>query len=155
MDPHLYNISIKWTEGRKGVMCSPELDPVSPKEGCLEVATPPPFPGGIEGLWSPEHLFTASVSSCFMTTFLAIAEFSKLDFKEFSCESKGKLEKVDNKFRMSEVLLEPTVIINEEKDYDRALRILEKAEAACLITNSINAKVTMKPNIETATHMQV
>jgi len=35
----------------------------------IEVATLPEFPKGIPGIWSPEHLFTAAVSSCLMTTF--------------------------------------------------------------------------------------
>jgi organic hydroperoxide reductase OsmC/OhrA len=60
---------------RKGKLCSPEL---SKENGpCIEVATPPEFPKGMPGIWSPEHLFTAAVSSCLMTTFLAIAENSK------------------------------------------------------------------------------
>jgi len=82
---------------------------------CIEVATPPEFPKGIPGIWSPEHLFTAAVSSCLMTTFLSIAENSKLNFTHFICKSKGKLEQLDGKFIMSEIILEPTVIINEER----------------------------------------
>jgi len=48
----------------------------------LDVATPPQFPKGIERVWSPEHLFTAAVNSCLMTTFLSIAENSKLEFND-------------------------------------------------------------------------
>ena len=40
-------------------------------------------------------LFVASVNSRFMTTFLAIAENSKLDFVSFKADAKGKLEKLD------------------------------------------------------------
>ena len=111
------------------------------------MATPPEFPNGIPGIWSPEHLLTAAVSSCLMTTFLAIAENSKLEFVNFSCKSKGKLDRVEGKFIMSEVILEPTVIIMNEKDRSRAERILQKSEAACLITNSIKSKVTMNPSV--------
>jgi len=82
-----------------------------------------------------------------MTTFLAIAENSKLDFTTFSCNAKGKLEQIDGKFLMTEVLLEPTVVIPNEKDKERAERILQKSEVACLISNSIKAKVLMQPNI--------
>ena len=125
-------------------MCSPELN-ADDKEGstCIEVATPPEFPKGIAGIWSPEHLFTAAVSSCLMTTFLAIAESSKLDFIDFKCRSKGKLEQVDGKFIMSEVILEPIVTICDEKDRERAERVLQKSEAACLISNSIKSKIVM------------
>ncbi len=133
------------------MMCSPELNtPAAGANGCIEVATPPEFPKGIPGIWSPEHLFTASISSCLMTTFLAIAENSKLEFLSFQCQSTGKLEQVDGKFLMSEVLLEPKVTIPDEKDRERAERVLQKSEAACLISNSVKSKIIMKPVIEVA-----
>ncbi|HMS64361.1 MAG TPA: OsmC family protein [Ignavibacteria bacterium] len=149
MDAHYYNVEVLWNHERKGVMCSPELNISNgSNDGCIEVATPPEFPKGIPGIWSPEHLFTAAVSSCLMTTFLAIAENSKLEFTGFSCNSKGKLDQVDGKFQMTEVILEPTVTIVNEKDREKAERILIKSEAACLITNSIKSKITLIPVVE-------
>jgi organic hydroperoxide reductase OsmC/OhrA len=147
MDSHLYNVNIEWSNDRKGMMCSPDLQTSAQSTGCIEVATPPEFPKGIPGIWSPEHLFTAAVSSCLMTTFLAIAENSKLDFASFKCGSKGKLEKVDGKFLMTEILLEPVVIIYNEKDRDKAMKVLEKSEMHCLISNSIKSKIIMRPEI--------
>jgi len=149
MEAHYYNVDVNWNNDRKGMMCSPELNLSKGNgEGCIEVATPPEFPKGIPGIWSPEHLFTASVNSCLMTTFLAIAENSKLEFKSFNCKAKGKLDQVDGKFLMTEITLEPTVILVHEEDKDRALRVLEKSEKACLISNSIKSKVVMNPTIE-------
>jgi len=84
MDKHVFNVNINWTRDRKGMMCSPELHKKETNEtNCIEVATPPQFSSGIPNIWSPEHLFTAAVSSCLMTTFLAIAENSKLEFLSF------------------------------------------------------------------------
>lgn len=145
MEAHYYNVEVNWNTERKGMMCSPELNREA--GNCIEVATPPEFPKGIPGIWSPEHLFTAAVSSCLMTTFLSIAENSKLTFVSFSCKSKGKLEQVGGKFMMSEIILEPTVTIEDEKDRERAERVLQKSEAACLISNSVKSKVTMIPVI--------
>lgn len=140
MDAHFYNVDINWKSGRTGEMTSPELT------NTVEIATPPQFPNGVEGIWSPEHLFTAAVASCLMTTFLAIAENSKLEFTDFQCGSKGKLEQVEGKFLMTEVILEPKVTIANEADREKAERVLHKSEAACLISNSVKSKVTM--NIE-------
>jgi peroxiredoxin-like protein len=149
MDAHFYNVDVTWKQDRKGLLSSPELNN-SEKAGNngIEVATPPEFPKGIPGIWSPEHLFTAAVSSCLMTTFLSIAENSKLEFTHFSCKSRGKLEQVDGKFIMSEIILEPLVTIANESDREKAERILKKSEAACLISNSIRSKVTMTPSIQ-------
>lgn len=147
METHYYEVTISWNQDRKGIMCSPDIHGALGENGCIEVATPPQFNKGIPGIWSPEHLFTAAVSSCLMTTFLAIAEASKLEFTGFQCASKGKLEQVDGKFLMTEVILEPTVTIVREQDRVRALRVLEKSELACLISNSIKSNIRMTPKI--------
>lgn len=146
MEAHFYTVEVKWNIARKGIMCSPELN--QEKENCIEVATPPEFPKGIPGIWSPEHLLTAAVSSCLMTTFLAVAENSKLFFTSFSCKSKGKLEQIDGKFMISEIILEPLVTITEEKDREKTEKVLQKSEAACLISHSVKSKITMNPTIK-------
>ena len=144
MEAHFYNVDVKWKSDRKGQISSSEI---SQK---LEVATPPQFPKGMENIWSPEHLFTAAVSSCLMTTFLAIAENSKLDFVNFECNSKGKLEQIDGKFLMTEVILEPVVTIKNESEREKAEKVLQKSEANCLISNSVKSKITMISEIKLA-----
>ena len=82
-----------------------------------------------------------------MTTFLAIAENSKLDFVSFDSAATGKLEKIDNMFIISEIELKPKVVLRDEKDRERALRIIEKSEKACLISNSIKSKIVLSPEV--------
>ncbi len=141
MEPHYYKVDLTWTADRKGEIFSPELHDE------IEVATPPQFTKGVEGVWSPEHLLTASVISCYMTTFLAIAENSKLEFEDFTCSSKGKLEQIDGKILMTEIILEPVLTISHKEDEEKAERILQKSEAACLISNSIKAKISLTTKI--------
>src|SRR5690242_13967839 len=151
MDAHYYHVNINWNKDRKGTMCSPELKlAVTGDNGCIEIATPPEFHKGIPGIWSPEHLFTAAISSCLMTTFLAVAENSKLDFISFECKSEGKLEKVEGKYLMTEVILEPKVVIADPNDREKTERVLYKSENACLISNSVRSKIIMRPVIEIA-----
>jgi organic hydroperoxide reductase OsmC/OhrA len=150
---HLYNVDISWSKDRKGIICSPEL--IKEAGACIEVATPPEFPKGIPGIWSPEHLFTASVSSCLMTTFLSIAENSKLEFISFTCKSTGKLDKVDGKLMMSEIILEAHVTIYSESDRELAEKIIYKSDAACLISNSIKSRITVHPVIKVSTLLRV
>ncbi len=137
MESHIYQVNVKWMADRIGEASSPEL------LNKIDVATPPQFPKGLEGVWSPEHFFTAAVNGCFMTTFLAIAENSKLSFTSFQCTADGKLEKVDGKYLMTEVVLKPILVIEAESDREKAERILQKSESACLISNSIKSKVSL------------
>jgi organic hydroperoxide reductase OsmC/OhrA len=143
--PYFYHIDVRWNKERKGVMCSPELKSSLGENGCIEVATPPEFEKGMHGIWSPEHLFTASIGSCFMTTFLAIAENSKLDFTSFACRTTGKLDSIEGRLMMTEVSLQPEVAIANSNQRELALRVLQKSEKACLISNSIKTKVSMTP----------
>lgn len=87
-----------------------------------------------------------------MTTFLAIAENSKLELVSFSAAAKGKLEKLNGQgFEMTEITLRPKLILRNARDAERASRILGKAEKNCLISNSIKAKTKLQPQIEVAT----
>ncbi len=81
--------ALNGNRGRKGLMTAAGIQQE------IEVATPPQFPKGIEGIWSPEHLFAAAVSSSLMTTFLSIAENSGLVFTSFACNAKGRLEQIE------------------------------------------------------------
>jgi len=134
-----YDTKVEWSEGRKGSLSSDGFPNI-------EVATPPEFKG-IPGVWTPEHLFVSAVNICLMTTFLAIAENSFLSFTSYSCSGKGKLERVDGKFMISEIELQPKITVKKEKDKEKALRIIEKSEKACLISNSIKSNVILKPEI--------
>jgi organic hydroperoxide reductase OsmC/OhrA len=113
----------------------------------LQVAAPPEFKGK-EGIWTPEHLFVAAVNSCFMTTFLAVAEASKLRFRSFDCTARGILENVEGSgYRMTEIKLYPRLEVTAVGDVERAARIIEKARRNCLISNSIKTEVLMEPTI--------
>lgn len=138
---HNYEVSVSWNTDRRGTLNSPDL------HNEIEVSTPPQFPNGIEGIWSPEHLFVAAINSCLMTTFLSIADNSKLEFIHFDSKASGKMEMIDGKYIMSEVTLMPVLTIRNEKDRERAQRILEKSEAACLISNSVKSKIILKTEV--------
>ncbi len=140
---YFYTTEVEWTGDRHGDLRAPVLPQ-------LQVDAPPEFKGH-DGVWTPEHLFVASVNSCFMTTFLAIAENSKLDFVSFKANARGKLEKLDgHRFMMTEITLHPKLMISHQRDAERATRILEKAEKHCLISNSIKAATKLEPEISFA-----
>lgn len=137
---HEYRTSVRWAGQRKGTLSAQELPD-------LAVATPPEFPGGHAGIWSPEHLFVASVEVCIMTTFLAIAANSKLEFKEYSSAAEGVLEKTDSGYMITEITVKPRVVIADEALRDRVLRSLEKSEKACLISNSMRTTVHLQSEV--------
>lgn len=141
-DKHTYEVNLQWNNDRKGTLSSPVL----PNQ--IEVATPPDFPKGMEGIWSPEHLFVAAVNSCLMTTFLAIAENSKIEYISFESNAVGIVGQVEGKYAVTEIFLKPKLIIPSSQPADRAKRVLEMTEKNCLISNSIKSKITLESTVE-------
>ena len=136
---YLYHTAVKWTEQRKGIIsCAGKPD--------VQVATPPEFKGH-DGIWSPEDLFVASANICLMTTFLAVAERAGLAFTSYESEAEGKLELVDGKFQFTAITLKPVITLPAGGDTVKAKELIEKAEANCLISNSVKAHVTLMPTI--------
>ncbi|MEK9142256.1 MAG: OsmC family protein [Nitrospirota bacterium] len=137
---YLYQTTVKWTEQRKGIMsCAGKPD--------VQVATPPEFKGH-EGIWSPEDLFVASVNSCVMSTFLAFAARAGLAFIAYESEAEGRLELVDGKFQFTTMLLKPRISLKPGEDPGKAKELMAKAEANCLVSNSIKTRVTVEPSIQ-------
>lgn len=136
---YLYHTAVKWTEQRKGVIsCAGKPD--------VQVAPPPEFKGH-DGIWSPEDLFVASANICLMTTFLSVAERAGLAFISYESAAEGKLEVVDGKFQFTAITLKPVITLPAGGDVAKAKELIEKAEANCLISNSMKAHVTLASTI--------
>ena len=98
---------------------------------------PPPQYGGPGDQWSPETLLVAAAADCFILTFRAIAAASKLPWRHLDCDAEGVLDRRDGVVRFTELHLRARLVVPSGADKDRAKRLLEKAEAACLVTNSL------------------
>ena len=140
-DVHSYEVNLKWDYDTKGTLTSPVLPTA------IEVATPPDFPRGMVGIWSPEHLFVASVNACLMATFLAIADNSKMKFSDFKSNALGKVEKIEGKYSVTEIRIEPKLEVASLENEEKIRRIFEMSEKACAISNSITSKIILSPVI--------
>lgn len=138
---HQYEVNLQWNDHTKGTLSSPVLP------NNIEVATPPDFPKGMEGIWSPEHLFIASINACLMATFLAITDNSKLEFISYESNAVAKVEKVDGKFAVTEITIKPKLVIPSNGSEERMKRLFEMSEKACVISNSIKSKIIILPVI--------
>lgn len=143
IESHDYEVELTGTGLNTG-----SLEAAADKLAALEVASPPEF-GGPAGVWSPEHLFVASLAACLMTTFRAIAEASGLEVLEYSDQSSGHLQRgEDRRYSFDTVTLRPRVVIEDEAKIDRTLRLLHKAEEACLISRSVSSQIILEPIVE-------
>jgi peroxiredoxin-like protein len=135
-----YRTAAHWAEHKRGIV---EAEGI-PRT--INFAAPPEF-GGEPGLWTPEHLLLAAVSTCYVATLRAVAEASKLPFHSLELTVEGTIEKQEGGFRFTRVLLRPVVTIANEGERERMGRLLEKAERVCLITRSLACASVLEAKI--------
>ena len=113
----------------------------------IEFSAPPEF-GGEAEMWSPETFLLAAVASCFISTFRAISEYSKFDSVALDVTVDGKVEKEQGGFRFVEVTVRPVLTVATDEDTDKGLKLLLKSESACLVSRSLNARVSIEPVVQ-------
>jgi organic hydroperoxide reductase OsmC/OhrA len=104
-----YKAAAHWTNHKRGIVEGEAI----PRT--INFAAPPEF-GGEPGLWTPEHLLLAAVSTCYVATLRAVAEASKLEFEGIEVPVEGKIEKLDGGFKFTRITLRPVVTIHQEQD---------------------------------------
>lgn len=143
-----YTTQLEWKGGKVGELSGEGI----PR---LTVVTPPEFHGP-SGNWSPEQLFVAAANACVMTTFLAIAEKSRLAIQDYRSTATGRLEKLEAGesrstdeagLQITEIVIRPRLTVADERDREKAAKLIAKAEEQCLISKSMKANVVLKPEI--------
>jgi organic hydroperoxide reductase OsmC/OhrA len=96
----------------------------------------------------PEEAFVASLSSCHMLTFLAIAARKKLTVDDYRDEAVGLLEKnAEGRLAITKVTLQPQVKFGGERtpSPEEVVQMHETSHHACFIASSVKTDVTVTP----------
>ena len=115
----------------------------------LRSAPPVDFDGPGDA-WSPEHLLLAAVETCFLFTLRSVAQASKIEFTSLELSSEGTVDRKDGATRFTEIVLRPRMTIPSGVDRNRAVRVMEKSEKACLVSASLSTPIRLEPEITTA-----
>lgn len=117
-------------------------------ENGLEVpaSAAPQFLGDADRV-DPEAAFVASLSSCHMLTFLALAARKRLVVTAYSDEAVGHLEKNEaGRLAVTRVVLHPRITFRGEEPSAEALDKLHAlAHRNCFIANSVRTKIEVHP----------
>ncbi|MCH9770574.1 MAG: OsmC family protein [Gammaproteobacteria bacterium] len=112
--------------------------------GSTVAASAPTQYGGEADKVNPEQAFVASLSSCHMLTFLAIASGQGFVIDSYQDDAVGELGKLDNgRQGMISVTLTPTIEFTGERKPDAAelSKLHEMAHKNCFIANSVTTKI--------------
>jgi len=137
--PHHYVVSAEASAEGEINVSSPGLD-------SLPSLAPAEF-GGPGNLWSPETFLVAAVADCFILTFRAVANGSRLVWNSLACEVEGTLDRVDGITRFTRFQLNVTLHVPSGTDLHKAERLLEKSDHVCLVTNSLTASTVLSAEV--------
>ncbi|HUN57411.1 MAG TPA: OsmC family protein [Candidatus Binataceae bacterium] len=137
--PHTYTVELAGDAEEYAVVSSAGVPE-------LRTAAPEDFDGPGDA-WSPEHLLMAAIETCFMFTFRAIASASKVKFTSLRVCGQGVVDRKEGVTKFTEIILRPRLTIAAGTDRDRALRVIEKAEKACLVSASLSTPIWLEPEI--------
>jgi peroxiredoxin-like protein len=112
----------------------------------IRLAQPTQYEGPGDA-WTPEHLLLAAVEACFIFTFRAIASAAHLNFEYLEVTTEGTVDRKDRVTRFTEIVLRPRLTISDEVDPEHAIRLLDKAERACLVSASLMTPVRIQPEL--------
>ena len=100
------------------------------------------------GLWAPENLFVASVNIAFMQCFLEACNQAGLPVLFYDSKATGLCETLDGKKVISEIIIEPQILILNGADFNRVLESIEAAKKSNIISNSMLARIIVGPQID-------
>ncbi|GAB3000526.1 hypothetical protein GCM10010960_00410 [Arenimonas maotaiensis] len=140
--PHHYQVAAS---------AGPEGEVLLSSAGLAPLNTAPPLEfDGPGDRWSPETLLVGAIADCFILTFRAVAGASKLSWQTLACEVEGTLEREQGASKFVAFTIQARLRIPADGNVEAAEKALYKAEAGCLISNSLSGKFELKIIVETS-----
>ncbi len=138
---HRFRVVAWWASGRTGIAKS------SSAPNAIHFTSPPAF-GGLEGRWTPEDLLLCAVASCYTTTFRTLAEYSKFEYTDLQVEVEGAISKAETGYGFGEVAIRANLIIPQEEERGRAVKLLHKARGLCLVSRALSVEQKFEPRVQ-------
>ena len=141
---HSFQAHLVWKKGTDPVAINHhvEFDGRSP----LEVSAAPAYRGDPTKL-NPEELFLASLASCQMMTYVALAARAGVDVIAYEDRAEATLTMADRRMRITEVVVRPTITIAATSDEAKARSLVDSAHDGCFIANSVACAVRAEAEI--------
>ena len=137
--PHHYRVSARGGASGRVVV---EHEGVEPPE----TASPREFDGPGDA-WSPEALLVAAIADCFILTFRAVARAAGMEWSALDVDIEGTLERIERVTSFTAFALHAKLVVAAGVDTAQAASALERAERACLVSNSLKAPVHLHAHV--------
>ncbi|MEA2332530.1 MAG: hypothetical protein QOH58_2668 [Thermoleophilaceae bacterium] len=102
---------------------------------------------GDPAMLNPEQLLLMAASSCQMLWFLHLAAKARLDVVEYEDSATALMPTNVQPVRITEIALRPRIVVAGGGE-GRVHKLAQKAHEHCFVANSLNAQMTVMPQIE-------
>ena len=138
--PHHYHVA---------AAAGPEGEVLLSSNGLESLRTAPPAEfDGPGDRWSPETLLVGAIADCFTLSFRAVARAARLPWVCLHVEVAGTLERDHDASRFTRFVVHARLQMRADGDLEVATRALHRAEAGCLISNSLSGQRHLVVDIE-------
>lgn len=144
-----HRATLKWSRGDSGFGYREyprDHDWIFPNGDTLRASSAPKYLGN-EDCVDPEEAYVASLSSCHMLTFLAVASMQGFVLDSYQDEAVGKLAPNDaKKMIVKTVTLTPKTVFSGDKQptRDELEALHHKAHEECFIANSVLTEIVIE-----------
>jgi len=150
-NPHFYRAKVKWTGGDRGPAVSYEsysrafrVDMAG--KASIEGSADPSYRGDAVRV-NPEEMLVASISSCHLLTYLALAVRARMDVVSYEDDAEGIMQMEGDKMKVTDVILRPSIVLGPGADLDKAQALHDQAHAQCFIANSVTCDIRVEAMI--------
>lgn len=138
-----YQVELEWRNTDKVSITSPTI--ISQ----LEIAGLPDLSDKINGQWSAEHLFIASLISAYLVAFLKQSKKNHLALKSVLITGSYTSDNLEECLEIADIIIKPVVYVNDQKWMGIVLKALYSCEKKCPILNSVKARIHIFPTVLT------
>ena len=138
-EPRYFPVNLTWTGGKSGKITV---------DGKAAIKSGSPLGSSEEASYhTPEDLFVASATICYMNGFLNFLDKMHINSISFECNSVGVLEKVDRSFEITKIEMKTEVVIESEDIRSKIDRALELAAKYCFVGNSMKCPISHETEV--------
>lgn len=154
MKEHQYKARIEWTgnlgSGTDHYKNYERSHQISIQDKVIIQGSSDPAFRGDPAKHNPEELLLASLSSCHMLWYLHFCSVDNIIVEEYIDHATGiMIEEESGKGFFKEVILAPSIRVQQAEMIAKAIALHKKASEYCFIANSMNFPVLHQPQVKT------
>lgn len=134
---HQFKIAINWADGRNGT------GELQARNLQTKVSIPREMNGPDVGT-NPDEMLIGAASTCYIISFAALLENTKMSPAELYVESVGTVDVTGHVFTFEEIIHHVTVRFEQPVNVMKVERLAKKAEETCMISKALKGNVEVR-----------